>query len=184
MNKTTRRISGTHKTMQVAALATLLIVGLASAAVAQGPGSGRGGRGDGEFGPQMRVERMASQLDLSDEQVAAISEIHAKGRADNLELRKQMMRLRNEKQGEMLKDEPSAGKVAELTQKIGDLRTKMSLNRSASRLAVRKLLTPEQRDKMLLMGGRGAGGGREGHRGGHGSRDGSGPQHDGAGRNW
>jgi Spy/CpxP family protein refolding chaperone len=151
-----------NNTFTVSALVALLVVGLAATAMAQGPGQGQGhngkghGQGQGQAGPQMQVERMAKRLDLSADQITAIQEIRANGRAKNTETRKQMMRLRNEKHGEMLKDDPSTQKVLELTTEIGNLRTKMQANRMSDRLEVRKVLTPEQRDKMLLSGeGRG-----------------------------
>jgi Spy/CpxP family protein refolding chaperone len=169
-------------------MVVLLTAGMATAAVAQGPGcgagdgSGRGGR-DAPDGPQMRIERMTRHLGLSEEQVTAISDLQTKGRAANLELRKDMMRLQNEKRGEMLKDEPSEKKVVELTRKIGDLRTTMQANRVSGRLAVRKLLTPEQRDKMLTMDTQM--GGRRGEHRGRGGKDCGGPRgkcgHDGRG---
>ncbi len=164
----TRTITGT--------LVVLLIAGLATVALAQGPGQGFGGQGNGRFGdfeggPQLRLERMAERLELTADQVAAIEKIRDAGRAENLQLRKEMMRLRNEKQGEMLKDEPSTKTVLALTRKMGDLRTEMQANRMENRLAVRKLLTPAQRDKMLMFGegrggwhGKGAGCRQGGHR--------------------
>ncbi len=155
----------------VGALVALLVVGTSMMALAEGPrGGGRGhgqgqGGGHGEFGPEMRIERMAKRLDLSEDQIASIKEIRENGRSDSQELRKQMLRLRNEKQGEMLKDDPSTKKVLALTTELGDLRTKMQTNRMANRLEVRKVLTPEQRDKMLLAGkDRGKKG--RGHKGG------------------
>ncbi len=74
-----------------------------------------------------------------------------------------MMRLRNELQGEMLKDDPSEKAAMDLTGKIGALRTEMQANRLTNRLEVRKQLTPEQSDKMLILQGRFQG--REGRRG-------------------
>ncbi len=156
----------------VSALVALLVVGMAAVALAQGPGQGRGGRGgfgDGDFGPEMRMERMVQRLDLNEEQVTTITEIRTKGRTENLELRKQMMRLRNEKRGEMLKDDPATKTVLGLTTEMGDLRTKMQTNRMSTRLEVRKVLTPEQRDKMLMLGeGRRGDGNHEGFRRGGG----------------
>ncbi len=148
--------------MQSALVALLLVVG-ATLALAQGPGQGRGGRGgrgDGEFGPEKRWERLAQHLDLSAEQTQTIAEIREQGRAKNLELRKELRLLRHEKRGEMLKDDPATKTVLGLTTKIGELRTEMQTNRMGDRLEVRKVLTPEQRDKMLLLKE-----GRGGHRG-------------------
>ena len=173
-------------TFMVSALVALLVVSMATVALAQGPGQGQGrngkgngqgqGQGQGEFGPQMQVERMAKRLDLSADQVASIKEIRESGRTENQEMRKEAMRLRNEKRGEMLKDDPSTKTVLALTTELGDLRTKMQVNRMENRLEVRKVLTPEQRDKMLLSGeGRGDKNGR-GERFGQGNQRGNGNQ--------
>jgi len=184
----------------VSALVGLLVIGLAAVAVAQGPGQGRGqggrggfgggGFGDGDFGPEMRMERMTQHLDLTEDQVKAITEIRENGRVENQELRKQIMRLRHDKRGEMLKDDPAAKTVLELTTKIGDRRTELQTNRMSNLLEVRKVLTPDQRDKMLLHSEQR--GGRDGHRmgfrkGGQGNsgRDGWGQHGNGSGRgNW
>jgi len=154
----------------VSALTLMLITGIGAAALAHGPGPHRDGRdrcGDFERGPEMRLERMAERLDLTADQVQAIEKIREEARAENQELRKQIMRLRNEKRGEMLKDEPATKTVLALTRQIGDIRTELQANRMETRLAVRKLLTPVQRDKMLMFGE------RQGQRGGrrHGGRD-------------
>jgi len=169
---------------------TILVFALAGLALAQGPGGGpRGaGRGPGpqaaweDDGPAHGIERLAARLDLTEEQVQAITGIQEQGRAKNQALRKDMMRLENELQGEMLKDSPDAKAAAGLVAKIGDLRTQMQQNRLETRLAVRQQLTPEQRDKMLLAGGGFGRGGRDAARGrgfgrghGHGHGHGRGP---------
>jgi Spy/CpxP family protein refolding chaperone len=146
----------------------------AGLALAQGPGAGRGPgpqaawQGDG---PARGIEGLAARLDLSEEQVKAITEIQEQGRAKNQDLRKDMMRLQNELQGELLKDSPDAKAAAGLVAKIGELRTQLQQNRLEARLAVRQQLTPTQRDKMLLSGrgfGRGEGDGGRGPGRGHG----------------
>ncbi len=146
---------------------TVLVAALAlvsAAALAQGPGAGRGegpgfgpGHGHGQGWMMDRDEggmppMMADRLGLSEDQQTAIAKIHDQMRQDNLELRKQLLRLRNELQGELLQDDPDQGKVVSLTEQIGKLRTEMQTNRIKTRLAVRKQLTPEQRDMMLMMG--------------------------------
>jgi Spy/CpxP family protein refolding chaperone len=165
-------------------LAALTLV--ASAALAQpgtaprhqrGMGPGAWAEADGGPGPQMRLERLAAFLDLTDAQVAAIEAIHEQARADGVELRKELARLRNQKQGEMLKDEPSRDALVEITREMGDVRTRLQVNRLETRLAVRAELTDEQRDQLLASGRHGGpGGGRGGHglRGGHGGCGGPG----------
>jgi Spy/CpxP family protein refolding chaperone len=107
------------------------------------PGGPMGGRGCGP---------MLDRLDLSDQQREAIGKIREDGKTAGLPLRKEMMRARNELRGEMLKDEPAAQRVREIAKRIGDLKTELQLQGIDQRLAIRKLLTPEQRDQMLAMG--------------------------------
>ncbi|MFO7609914.1 MAG: Spy/CpxP family protein refolding chaperone [Candidatus Krumholzibacteriia bacterium] len=168
-------------TLGTAIVAVFAFSGLA---LAQGPGCGPGkGQGPGagawcdQDGAGRGVERLAARLDLNEEQTKAIAGLHQKQREQNQALRKDLLRLRNELQGEMLKDQPDAKAVKNLTGKIGELRTAMQQNRLETRLAVREQLTPEQRDRMLLMGerlGRGGRGGCGGDCEGHGSRRGRG----------
>lgn len=104
---------------------------------------------------------LAGKLDLSEEQIAKIARIREEGREKNVELRKKMMRLRNELEGEMLADAPSRKKVLDLNGQLGQVRTQLQANRLEQKLAVRELLTPGQRDRLLLMkdhGKRGRGG--------------------------
>ena len=164
------RTNNGMKTLVFLTLAAMMVLGVGTA-LAQRPGAGYGqghgrGFGDGEFDSGHRLEMLADRLELSDEQVAAIKDIQAQGREENMGLRKELMRLRNELQGEMLKDDPSEGVAQDLIGKIGALRTEIQANRLKNRLKVRKQLTPEQRDKMLLMRGKfQRGEGRRGARG-------------------
>ncbi len=137
----------THRNLRWTAM--LLTAGLliaASAAVAQDQKSAKGAAASG---PQRGW--LCQRLDLTDAQQQAWSELREQGRQERLALRKDLMRLRNELRGEMLKDEPSAAKVQDLVGRAGELRTKMQQSRMAQRLELRKLLTPEQRDRLLLM---------------------------------
>ena len=174
-------MQNSRKANTLIATVTLAAVILAAGpTLAQGSG-GKWSRGAAPGGHgcdtmEFRMERMAARLDLTDEQVEAITGIREGGQKQILEMRKEMMRLRNELQGELLEDEPSEGEVVSLTEKIGDLRTRMQVDRAKNRLAVVKLLTPEQRDKMLVMGhggkGRFGGGRGMGHQPGPGHRSG------------
>jgi Spy/CpxP family protein refolding chaperone len=172
-----------RRTLFTGALVLALAVG-ASLALAQGPGAGQGkgarhgqgrhgGCGDGR-GPGL--EMMTARLDLTAEQQEAIGKLQDEARARRLETRKEMMRLQNELEGELMKDEPGEKTVMGLAAKIGELRTAQQQSRLATRLAVREQLTPEQRDRMLTMrAGSGPRGGREHARhGGHGRSGGHG----------
>jgi Spy/CpxP family protein refolding chaperone len=137
---------------------TFLVAGIA---MAQGPGQGMGGK-KGGFD---RFDRMASRLELNADQKTAIKALQEDSREANQSLRKDMMRLRNELQGEMMKDEPSEKTVLGISAKMSDIKGEQRANRLKTRLAVRKHLTPEQRDQMMLMGGQGQGNGK-----GHGQK--------------
>jgi len=155
-------------------LAAMMVLG-AGTALAQRPGAGYGagagygpgagygagygagggwGFGDGEFGLGYRFEMLADHLGLSDEQIAAIEGIQVQCQETNMGLHMELMRLRNELQGEMLKGDPSEKVAQDLIGKISVLQTEIQANRLKNRLEVRKQLTPEQRDKMLMLNGR------------------------------
>lgn len=185
MNASTTKV---WKTGAFLVLATMILV-FAASALAQGHGGrfgqGRGqgrGFGCGEFGPEHRMEMLQEKLELTDEQAAAIEAIHSAGREKGVAIHKEMMRLRNELEGEMLKDEPSEKTALNLVDKIGDLKTEIQSNRLKNRLEVRRQLTPQQLDKMLMLHGSfDKGHGRRGGRHGGGrcgqECDGSGPGH-------
>jgi Spy/CpxP family protein refolding chaperone len=131
------------------------------------------------FGPgaERRLDRLARRLELNVEQRDAIAAIHETGRARDLPLRKHMLQLRHDLQGEMMKDVPSEKTITALAREMGELRTKIQAGHLQDRLAVRKLLTTEQRDKLILMGesGRASGFRHGGQRGGQRWQDGNGP---------
>ena len=141
-----------------AAVASLCLV---QAAAAQGQ-SLFASRGDHDGTP--RLERLTGLLDLSEEQEEAIEAIQEQARAEGVELKKQQARLRNEIEGELLADQPSESKLVRLTEELGALRTQLQVIRLKARLAVRAELTDEQRDQLVLMGGRGGRGGQGLHR--------------------
>lgn len=188
----------TNRRAVLRALLTILLVG-AAPALAQGPDFAADepepaeltadDDGDGSFGPGggMRFERLARRLGLNDEQREAVAGIHESGRARDLPLRKQLRQLRHEMQGEMMKDSPSEKVVVALVREMGELRTKIQTGHLQDRLAVRGLLTAEQRDQWLMSGEhrrgsrRGGGGGSNGRHGGPRWHDHRGPHGDGTG---
>jgi Spy/CpxP family protein refolding chaperone len=158
------------RTMRTVTLATLIAL-LATAAVAQpglAPRAGRGGWNDDDGPGGWRLDRLTERLELTDQQREAIDALHEKARADAVELRKEIARLRLRIDGEMLADEPSESTLVDLTEQLGALRTRMQVQRLKTRLAVRDQLTAEQRDELMLMRGHGrrGRGGPGWHRGG------------------
>jgi Spy/CpxP family protein refolding chaperone len=188
--KETINMHGKQVTKRSAALAALcLIMGLAAAAAAQpgrGPDGGRGdgfgpdgGRGDG-FGPGAHMGRLWERLDLTPEQRDKMAKLRETGQAEGLALRKDLMRLRHELRGEMLKDAPEGRAVEQFAARIGELQGKLQAHRLRQRLALRALLTPEQRDRLLLLEAqRGPRGDRSGQRGGRDHRPGRAGRHAG-----
>jgi Spy/CpxP family protein refolding chaperone len=153
-------------------LMTLALVAmLASFATAQpGPrGRQHQDRNERGAGPELRIERLAERLDLTDQQQEAIAAIQEDARKAGRDLHKELARLQNQRRGEMLEDDPSEKTLVDLTEQMGAIKTKLQVHRLQTRLAVQAQLTEEQRDQMMLMNHR---------RGGRGERfacDGSGP---------
>ncbi len=129
-----------------------------------------GGDDGDDFAPGFPA-RLARRLELTDAQQDAIAKIHEAGRARDLPLRKQARLVRHELQGEMMKDAPAEKTVLALAKQANDLRGQIQAGRLLDRLAVRKLLTPEQCDKLLAIGGMGGGFGPGGP-----GREGMGPR--------
>ena len=126
-------------------LFTLASLGAARLGSADPPGRGERPRG--------HLEQMAARLELTDEQRAKVEEIREAGEVERTKLEKEAMKARHELRGEFLKDEPDRKRVRALVQQIGDIRTKMEIQRAEHRLTIRDLLTPEQRDRFVTMGG-------------------------------
>ncbi len=156
------------------------------AVMAQGPG-GPGPDNDGDVdGPWAgpRFERLASRLELTEQQQQDITDIRDQTRAKNLTIGKQLLQLQNELDGALLADKIDDGKVLGLVEQIGKVRTELRKNRMGMRLEIGKKLTPEQRDQMMMLRqGRARGGCWDGDRWrGHGRKSGFGCGHGPHGR--
>ena len=94
-------------TIVFATLALVLTVAGGAATLAQGPEEPSGGGdaefGGGAFGP--RFEALAHRLELTAEQEEAITALREENRQQAIAVRKQLLRLHNELEGEMLADE-------------------------------------------------------------------------------
>jgi Spy/CpxP family protein refolding chaperone len=147
---------------------TTLVVAAAAAQPGPAPRAGAGHRGGpagpAGDGPGWRLERLTARLDLSEEQQAAIAALQEEARTEATALRKELTRLRHARRGEMLEDDPSEQTLVELVEKMGAVRTDLQVLHLKTRLQIREQLTPEQRDRMLLLGERGRRGGRPGGR--------------------
>jgi len=160
------------------AFVMVLLLALPVLAIAQGKRGQGEARWDGErpFGPFAR-------LDLSEEQKEKIEGIMSRVDDEALSLRKEMMRARHDLRGAFLEESIDQAEIRKLVERIGELRTKMELRHIERRLAIREVLTEEQRDRLLLHGGRhlpggpGCDGGRHG-KGGQGRGWWGGDRHD------
>ena len=102
--------------------------------------------GEGHMG-----QRLMSELNLTDDQIAKL-------KGDRLAARKQMIRDMAESKtlhldlfDETMNDKPDLEKVERLAKQIGELQTKMIINRTKGMLFLRSLLTPEQKRKFNEM---------------------------------
>jgi len=113
----------------------------------EGPGFGDAGRGMGD-GMHMR---MLHRLDLTDRQKEQIKALRDDKKSERLALHKEMKRLQNRLHGEMLEDQPNKRSVIALAKEIDGVRSQLHVMRVEQWLAVRDLLTDEQRDELLAM---------------------------------
>lgn len=153
--------------MGMAAGALLLGLALDTGPATAGDPGQRGPRWQREGAPRELGSKECDPgrfLDLTDEQRDKIREIREAGREETRAARKELLRLDNEIEGEFLQDEPSRDKLRNLTERAGEIRTQLQLAHLDQRLAIRGLLTPEQRDRALLRKG-GPGHGRHGMKG-------------------
>jgi Spy/CpxP family protein refolding chaperone len=138
-------------------------VGSIAAAQYMNRGQGEANVANGPVAERPMHRMMGNRMGLTEDQQKAIAKIREDAEATRLPQIKEMMRLRTEMQSELLKDQPDQAAVHNLAQQMGDLRTQMQIKILDQRMAIRNLLTPEQRDRMLMMrrGGQGMNGRRQ-----------------------
>jgi|GEM_PF-2830816 len=105
-------------------------------------------RGHAGFG---NVERLASRLDLTDDQVTAMNEERLKSQKQAIQLRADLQVARLELRDMMDDSKPDQNKVKQQVEKMGDLRTTLMLTRVQSHLKMKEVLTEEQRVKLKEM---------------------------------
>jgi len=134
---------------------------LASQAFAWGPGSGRGHGYCREAG----LER----LNLTDDQKAKIEALQTANWKAIKPLREKMFDKTVELRRLWLQANPDKDKITAAQKELRTLRDEMQDKNTAMKLEVRKVLTPEQNEKLADMGwGRGPGFGPRGGMRGHG----------------
>ena len=132
-----------------------------------GPGSGTGeGRGFG-----YHREAGLSRLNLTDEQKTKIEDMRIAHQKEIRPIREKMFDKAVELRRVWLQPNPDKDKIVALQKEVRVLRNQMEDKATAQKLEIRKVLTPEQQDKLINSGwGRGAGFGPRGGMRGHGER--------------
>jgi len=92
--------------------------------------------------------RGAVDLNLSEEQIKELQELSLKRRKEMLELRYTLQAKQLELQTLLLTKEPDEAKINSKVEEIGKLRTDIQKKALEYRNQVRKILTPEQWDKL------------------------------------
>ncbi|CAK8714168.1 LTXXQ motif family protein [Candidatus Electronema halotolerans] len=113
----------------------------------------KGGRGGGSHFGIWQNSQAVKNLGLSAEQVKQLKEADFATREKELPLRAELDSLRL-KMDQAFAAEPVDEKaVVELTEKISAVKGKLAVQRTEAKLAMKKILTPEQLDQMQSMRG-------------------------------
>ena len=113
-----------------------------------GPGSGKGfgmNRNPTGYCKVWRNPKMVQTLKLSDEQVKAIKEADFSSREKALPLKGRLDELRLQMEKAFSADTVDEPAMLELARQVSDVKGKLFVQHIQARLAVEKILTPEQR---------------------------------------
>jgi Spy/CpxP family protein refolding chaperone len=124
-------------------LIAIAIMFIATAAMAQP----RGG-----MAPRSEGKTPFEQLGLSDEQKAQIQQLLLDTRKKNIDVEAKQKLARIELHELMNADSPDQGKINTKIGELSKLHETLMRNRIESKLAIQKILTPEQRKKAKQMG--------------------------------
>ncbi|MEN6325524.1 MAG: Spy/CpxP family protein refolding chaperone [Syntrophomonas sp.] len=112
-----------------------------------------------------------SQLNLSDAQKAKIEALQVAHRKEIRPIREKMFDKSVELRKMWLRENPDKDKILALQKEVRTLRDQLEDKATANKLEIRKVLTPEQREKLVNSGwGKGMGFGPRGGMRGHGER--------------
>jgi len=147
----------------IAALGTLAAFSLAAPVFAgnqqmpmqqQQGGSGMMGQGKGKMGGGMMSGGMGmmgpmSSLDLSDEQIQHMTEVHKQMAREHADMMGDMPAMRYRLSRELAKDEPDAERVGELFLQMQKKRRELMQDRMKMRQQMMEMLSKEQRQQMM-----------------------------------
>ena len=92
-----------------------------------------------------RLERMAEHLDLTDQQQEKIKQIRSSKAKQQIDRQNQVRELRAQLMTAMSQDQVDKSQVNSLIEQIGELRTSGDKDRADTMIAIREVLTDEQR---------------------------------------
>jgi Spy/CpxP family protein refolding chaperone len=158
------------KKVSLTILTALLIMAVATLAFGYGRGRDQGGKGHGfGRGPCAMEGRSAADLKLTADQETAIRSLREAHVKETKPLRDKMFSKNGDLRLLWREKTPDQNKIAATQKEIRNLRDQMQDKGTANRLALLKVLTPEQQSKIQTHGGRGFGQGAgrgQGQRGG------------------
>jgi len=98
--------------------------------------------------------KMAKSLNLTAEQKSEIQKLRLANEEKRIDLDADIKKIALQIREENKKDVPDESKVMNLLDEIGKARTEVSKLRASQMIAVKKILTPEQREKAREMAGK------------------------------
>lgn len=102
------------------------------------------------LGPsQFGLERGFQALDLTQEQLTQMQQLRKAYFEETYPLREQILERRMELRRLLLSEKPDEGKIMAVQREISDLHSKLAEKRTQLRLEISKMLTPEQKGKLL-----------------------------------
>jgi Spy/CpxP family protein refolding chaperone len=101
--------------------------------------------------PAVMKQTLREQVGLGDEQIAEIEQLRYEADRARLDLRHAIEKVRLDLEQAMQADRPDEKAVFALIDRLGELETRLKKNRIGLMLDIRKLLTPEQWQKMEAL---------------------------------
>ena len=135
-----------RSTVALTAGAALVVAGLGTAALAQGPGGGRGGRGFGPGGLRGSGFPLA-QLELTDAQRQQVRDVRQRHRADMSAVGKRLHEAHAAQRNAVETVPVNEALIRSTSQALSTAQTDMALLQARIHTDVWNLLTPEQQAK-------------------------------------
>lgn len=107
-------------------------------------------------GPFFRHPELAKKMELTDKQIDQIKDLFLDMEKKRIELRADLQLKELELRQAMDSPKPDEGKVRKLVKQIGTMKTDLHMTRIDQQLGLKKILTPEQQEKLRqfrMMGG-------------------------------